>query len=78
MAALRFTMSVQQYVVEQVAGLIKLIAHKGKKKEAIATATGCRITLPAAEDWDEDKGVTVCFSGGNVPEAHKLFTDALK
>lgn len=64
--------------MKQVSGLIKLIAQKGKKKETIVTATGCSITVPAVEDWDEDEGVIVYFSGGNTAEAQRLFADALK
>ena len=56
----------------QVSKLVKLLANKGRKKQEIVAATGCCILIPATEDWDDDSGVTITFTGGNTAKAQQL------
>lgn len=62
----------------QIAGVVKLLANKGKRREAIATATGCRISVPSMEDWDGENDVVIAFEGGNIDTAQQLIAQALK
>ncbi len=63
--------------VMQTARLVKLLANKGRKKQEMAAATGCCISIPATDDWDEDEGVTITFTGGDIARAQQLVLDFL-
>ncbi len=62
----------------QVGNLYKLVSNKGKKRDAIAELTDCKIHVPPSEDWDEQLGVTIVIEGRNPKLAEQLITDALK
>ena len=64
-------------LVVQVSRLVKLLANKGRKKQEIVAATGCSISVPATEDWDEDNGVTITFANGDLRKAQQLVMDFL-
>ncbi|KAL3151312.1 hypothetical protein ABBQ38_013148 [Trebouxia sp. C0009 RCD-2024] len=61
----------------QVSRLVKLLANKGRRKQEIVAATGCSLSVPATEDWDEDNGVTITFANGDVRKAQQLVMDFL-
>jgi len=61
-----------------VSRLVKLLANKGRKKQEIVAATGCCISIPATEDWDDDNGVTISFTGGNIAKAQQLVLEFLR
>ena len=54
------------------------MGNKGKKRDAIADITDCKIIVPPSEDWDEQLGVTIVVEGRNPKLAEQLITDALR
>lgn len=54
------------------------MSNKGKKRDAIADITDCKIIVPPSEDWDEQLGVTIVIEGRNPKLAEQLITDALR
>lgn len=64
--------------IVQVGNLYKLVGSKGKKRDAIADMTDCKITIPPSEEWDDQLGVHLLIEGRKPDLAEQLILDALR
>ena len=62
----------------QVGHLVRLVCNNGKLKTSIADATGCRITIPPMEQWDEHDGAVLLIEGQQAAIAAQLIFDKLQ
>lgn len=61
----------------QVENLYKLVGQKGKKKDAIAELTDCKITVPPLEEYDDQAGVAIVVDGRNPKKAEQMILELL-
>lgn len=57
---------------------MRLVRNNGKLKTSIADATGCHITIPPMEQWDEHSGATLLIEGRQAAIAAQLIADKLQ
>ena len=57
--------------------LYKLVGQKGKKKDAIADLTDCKIIVPPSEEWDDQAGVAIVIEGRNPKKAEQMILELL-
>lgn len=61
----------------QMNKLTKVVGKHGQLKAEIEKASRCHLTIPAAEDWDEQLGVLILIEGQNPEHAKQALRAAL-